>query len=99
VLADSEAEALAKALVEIERLYPTQIDPRVLAWVNLVGTAGMIYGTRVFAIQARYASEREAKRNAEAGAGAGEVVQFNPPAVVPVVMPTTFPDSFHTSQN
>lgn len=97
VLADQEAEALAKALVEIERLYPAQIDPRVLAWVNLVGTAGMIYGTRIFAIQARYASEREAKRNAEQG---GEIVTFNPPTIVPTApISPVFPDTFHTSQN
>lgn len=101
VLADQEAEALAKALVEIERLYPAQIDPRVLAWVNLIGTAGMIYGTRVFAIQARYASEREAKRKGEQG---GEILTFTPPhptgpVEMPSVGPLIFPDTFHTSQN
>lgn len=98
VLADQEAEALAKALVEIERLYPAQIDPRVLAWINLVGTAGMIYGTRIFAIQARYASEREARRNSEQG---GEIITFTPPPATPPAPmgPVVFPDTFHTSQN
>lgn len=57
-----EAENLAKALAELERHYPTSIDPRVMAWINFAGVAGMIYGPRVFAFQMRKSNEREEKR-------------------------------------
>lgn len=65
-LSKPEADGLADALIRIEREYPTTVDPRVLAWVNLAIVGGMIYGTRIVAVRERLKSERAAKRRPDA---------------------------------
>lgn len=97
-LETSEAEMLAKALAGIEAQYPTQIDPRVLAWLNLAGVAGMIYGTRIFAYRMRKENEREERRQApppppQADMAATLIQQPNGGNIAP------FPDIFTTSNN
>jgi hypothetical protein len=54
VLDESEAKALADASAKVAAHYNHTIDPRTMAWVNLAMVAGGIYGTRIFAIRARY---------------------------------------------
>lgn len=49
-LSEGEAKALAEALITLEKQYPSKIDPRALAWVNLIGVAGAVYGTRFMAL-------------------------------------------------
>jgi len=58
----SEAAHLAEAVAEVARHYPTTIDPRVMAWVNLTMVAGMVYGPRFYAIRARAKSNAPARR-------------------------------------
>jgi hypothetical protein len=53
-----EAKMLAKAVIEVGKAYTVNIDPRVLAWVNLFGAGVAVYGPRVFMITA----QRKAKR-------------------------------------
>lgn len=60
-LSDGEAKSLAQAIIELERQYPTQIDPRALAWINLFGVAGAIYGTRLFAMRMEGMARRAAR--------------------------------------
>lgn len=59
---ENEAKTFAKALVDLEAAFPTQIDPRMLAVVNFAGVAAMIYGPRIFAIRMRADIERKARR-------------------------------------
>lgn len=54
-----EAKMLAEAVAEVQRHYPMVIDPRVMAWVNLVSAAGMVYGPRVYMIRKRKIAEAE----------------------------------------
>ena len=49
-LAQSEAEQLAQAIRGVTDLYVTSIDPRVIAWGNLMMVCGMIYGPRIYTI-------------------------------------------------
>lgn len=58
----AEADQLAKALADLEAQYPTQIDPRVMAWLNFAGVAGLIVAPRVFAYRMRAAQERQQRR-------------------------------------
>lgn len=57
-----EAEILGKGLLEVERQFPTQIDPRVLALVNMGAAVGMVYGPRIVAIRARLAQEAKERK-------------------------------------
>lgn len=53
---------LGRALIQLEQQFPTKIDPRVVAAVNLAGALGMVYGPRIVAIRMRLADERKSKR-------------------------------------
>lgn len=58
----SEAEILGKGLLELERQFPTQIDPRLLAALNMAAAMGMVYGPRIVAIRVRLKKEAMEKR-------------------------------------
>jgi len=49
-----EAADMAKATADVAQHYPvTFIDPKTLAWINLIQTTGFIYGSRLFAYRMR----------------------------------------------
>lgn len=52
VISMDEAKLLAEASVDVMKFYNLPIDPKMLAWFNLVGAAGFIYAPRVFKIMA-----------------------------------------------
>lgn len=54
MLAETEASALATAIADVARYYPTNFDGRAVAWANLAMVAGGLYGTRALAIYARH---------------------------------------------
>lgn len=61
-ISEGEAQTLAGAIIELEKQYPSKIDPRALAWINLTGVCGAIYGTRFVALW----MEAQARRKQEA---------------------------------
>lgn len=49
-LADKEAQDLAEAIAAVAAEYELPLmSPRTVAWLNLVGTVGLVYGVRVIA--------------------------------------------------
>jgi len=58
----SEADLLGKALIQVEQQFPTQIDPRMIALLNLAGALGMVYGPRVVAIRMRVKEEAKERK-------------------------------------
>lgn len=55
-----EAKTLAQAVVDLERAFPTQVDPRALAVVNFVGVCGMVYVPKMMQINRRQKDARNA---------------------------------------
>lgn len=49
-LSKDESKELSKAGLEVLKHYAVNVDPKKLAWMNLLSCAGMIYGTRAIAI-------------------------------------------------
>lgn len=66
-LDQAEADRLAKAAGEVAKHYAVAVDPKKLAWANLIGTLGFLYVPRIIAARARH------KRLAAAGAQARPV--------------------------
>jgi hypothetical protein len=56
-LDESESKQLADAISQVSELYDVPIDPRAVAWGNLIMVAGTIYVPRIIAIK------NEAKHN------------------------------------
>ncbi len=61
-LDESEARELAKAAAEVQSHYETVIDPKILAWAQLVMVAGSIYAPRMIAAKMRLNRERAEQR-------------------------------------
>lgn len=64
-----EARELAKAAAEVQSHYELVIDPKVLAWGQLIMVAGSLYTPRILAASIRIKREAKDKR--------GNVVQGN----------------------
>ncbi len=64
-----EARELAKAAAEVQSHYEMVIDPKVLAWGQLIMVAGSLYTPRILAASIRIKREAKEKR--------GNVVQGN----------------------
>lgn len=61
-LDSDEAQGMAKAIAEVARHYPTKVDPKTLAWVNLIMALMVVYGPRIYLIRERHKSERAERR-------------------------------------
>lgn len=48
IISQDEANKLASAINTVQEHYPVHVDPKAMAWLNLAGVAGMIYGPRIF---------------------------------------------------
>lgn len=62
---DTEAKALAAAVAGVAEHYPVAVDPKAMAWINLVMAAGYIYGPRFISARTRIkkaAAEKRKKR-------------------------------------
>lgn len=70
-LANDESKALAGAIINLEKQYPTRIDPRAMAWVNLIGVAGAIYGSRLIAMRLDAVTRKQAGQAGKAPPRAG----------------------------
>jgi hypothetical protein len=75
-----EAANLAEAVAEVARHYPTTIDPKVLAWVNLTMVAGMVYGPRFWAIRARTKQRPSRPRQGQQNRGPSSAENPSPAA-------------------
>lgn len=107
-LEPSEARQLAKALDDVNKAFPTNVDPRLVVVLNATAVAAMIYGPRIVAVADRHKRERaergrgrqtadvvSADGTTAAGAADFGVIQtFNPP---PQNVPPEPP--FVTTQN
>lgn len=60
-LSDEEAKRLAEAMARVAALYDVRASEKTLAWMNLAGCVGSIYGTRAFAYSLRKNSEGKKK--------------------------------------
>ncbi len=56
-LDQAESKLLAEAVTEVASHYNTVIDPKVIAWMGLIGVCGQIYGPRVVAMRVRKAGK------------------------------------------
>ncbi len=53
-LNDEEAKKFAASLARVSSLYDDRINPKLVAWIDLLCVAGSIYGPRAIAISARF---------------------------------------------
>jgi len=83
-LAPEEASQLATAINTVAAQYNKTMDPKVMAWLQLAGVVGMIYGTRVFAIRERMKSEATKPSGSP---GPAKVVDFRQPESKPQPAP------------
>lgn len=60
-LDETEAKLLSEAVAEVASHYHYKVDPKVVAWVGLMGVCGSIYGPRLLAIKLRRQMENEKK--------------------------------------
>jgi hypothetical protein len=56
-LNEDEARKFAGSLARVSSLYDDRINPKLVAWIDLVCVAGAIYGPRAIAISARMKTE------------------------------------------
>jgi hypothetical protein len=66
-LDSEEATGLAESGLTLAAMYDITPDPKLQAAILFAGQVGMIYGSRVVAIRARKAQEKEEKRKGTAG--------------------------------
>lgn len=64
-----ESQLLAESVAEVQSFYGNTLDPKIVAWVGLIGVAGSIYGPRVAAFKLRKAMEKEQARADKIDAG------------------------------
>jgi hypothetical protein len=57
-LESDEANGMAKAIAEVAKHYPTKVDPKTLAWVNLIMAVSVVYFPRIYLIRERHKSEK-----------------------------------------
>ncbi len=57
-LNDEEAKKFAASLARVSSLYDDRINPKLVAWIDLLCVAGSIYGPRAIAISARFKAEK-----------------------------------------
>jgi hypothetical protein len=93
-LSKVEAETLAKATAEVAKYYPTAIDPKTIAWVNLATCMGLTYGPRVYMVRSRLDKEAKAKRGPApaaptATAEAAHAASFIPPGMPGAIEPVS----------
>lgn len=72
-LTEDEAQSLSDGIKEVAKYYPTHIDPKKIAVVNLIGVAGAIYAPRVFAYRKRVKTERASRPQLVRPAGTSPV--------------------------
>lgn len=72
-----EAHNLAVAAAEVAKFYPAQVDPKALAWFNLMLAAGVVYGPRVYLIRERMRAEKA--RDVTPGSPGNPAPIFEPP--------------------
>jgi hypothetical protein len=82
-----EAHNLAVAAAEVAKFYPTTIDPKALAWFNLMLAAGVVYGPRVYLIRERLKAERA--KDVTPGSAGNPGPAFEPPLTVQPAPPAT----------
>lgn len=74
---EKEAKMLSDAIVNVSQHYQTVIDPKLQAWLALLGIVGAIYVPRVFALaQAKKKKDKEDIR--PRGEEPTNVMQFDP---------------------
>lgn len=59
-LDDAESKLLSEAVTEVASHYNTIIDPKIVAWVGLIGVCGKIYAPRAMAYKLRKSMEKNA---------------------------------------
>ena len=72
-----EARQMAEAIANVSRHYDIAATQKTLDWANLIMAAGMIYGTRLYAIRAKRVANKPAKpatNGATHIAGVGDVI-------------------------
>lgn len=57
-LNEDEAKKFAGSLARVSSLYDDRINPKLVAWIDLVCVTGAIYGPRAIAISARMKQEQ-----------------------------------------
>lgn len=53
-----ESKQLAVASAAVASMYAVEIDPKMVAWANLIGAVGMVYIPRAYLIADRRKKER-----------------------------------------
>lgn len=61
-LDEEEAKALSEGVKEVASHYDIEPDPKIMAWVGLIGTCSAIYAPRIMAYKMRRAQERKEER-------------------------------------
>lgn len=72
---EEEAKALSEASQKVARHYDYAISEKSMDWMNLWGTLGMVYGSRIFAASRERAEKRAEQQATRAANGAdGETI-------------------------
>lgn len=75
-----EAQAYGDSIKDVLKFYPHKIDPKMLAWLQLLTVAGGIYGTRIMAYRLRMAREKKERLTVIQGGKSTSTSQANPTA-------------------
>jgi len=65
-LQQTEADALAGAIAEVEKHYSVSLSPETRAWLGLATVGAMIYGPRAYIIAQRRKAEKRSPKSAPA---------------------------------
>lgn len=69
-LEQSQGEALAQAIANVQRHYNVMVDPKTVDWIMLAQVSAIIYGPKIAAIRKRRKAEKEEGGQAPQGFGA-----------------------------
>jgi hypothetical protein len=87
-LDEKEAKELSNAIQRVSKFYTQTVDPKKLAWANLIFVAGGIYGTRYAAISNRKSKEKPARAPAPIPLKHPTVKEVNEEKNMPITNPS-----------
>lgn len=93
-IAEEEAKELTAALAEVNSFYSQVVDPKLIAWMGLIGVAGKVYGPRLgaFMIRRRMEAAMQKPRIAPLSGNVPQQARTTPPApVAPVARQSSPP--------
>lgn len=77
-ISQDESKELAVALAQVNAYYGKTVDPKLLAWIGLIGVCGKVYGPRYFAWRVRASMEKKQRAQVRPDPVSGRPVSPQP---------------------